>query len=419
MWNYHKFSLPGLFIMVWAMLAMSTAVAANKPPIAKIAKMAAVAEGTLVNLDGSGSIDKDGTIASYAWVQNKGPTVVLTAADTAKPSFIAPPIVKTRMPTKAITLGFKLTVTDQHNAIGKKTVLVTVKPVNAVPVAQAGSDITVGLSKPVTLDGSHSSDDGMLIAYAWRQTKGKKVALKNANKAVASFTSGTVTEDLEFQLVVTDNDRKKAVDTLAVKVTAAPPALLASFNVDKTNLSKGDTVTAGISAISGGSAPYTVKFAWGDGTPEQQTMLADGVAAKSASHTYSTAGSFSLNISVTDAKGITKSQASVLTVTQPVLPLAAEFSLNGTAVLVGDQVQATVKAIVGGSAPYKVKFVWGDGTPAQEFALADGVNSQVAAHNYATNGEFSLIITIADANNGTKTFTIPISVQVAEPLGEC
>ncbi|MCX7099782.1 MAG: PKD domain-containing protein [Methylococcales bacterium] len=419
MWNYPNYSLPGLFIMAWALIAMPIAVAANKPPIATIAKIVAVNEGALVTLDGSSSTDKDGAIAKYAWAQNKGPTVALTAADTAKPSFTAPLIVKTTAPTKTITLGFKLTVTDQQNAVGSKTVLLTVKPVNALPVARAGSDMTVGLSKLVTLDGSHSTDDGKLIAYAWRQTKGKKVALKNANKAQATFTSAKVNEELEFQLTVTDNDKKTAKDTVLVKVSDAPPVLSANFSLDKTSLLIGDTATAGISAITGGVAPYTIKFDWGDGSAVEQIALASGVTAKSASHNYLSAGSFTLNMTVTDAKGITKSQASVLSVAQPPVPLAADFTLNSTAVLVGDQVLATAKAIVGGTGTYKVKFEWGDGTAAQEFALAAGITSQSAPHNYAANGEFSLKITVSDANNGIKTFTVPISVQLAEPLGEC
>lgn len=417
MWN----NLLCVFVLLWGLFATPVLAAANKSPVVAIAKIAAVNEGATVTLDGSGSSDKDGALAKYQWQQTKGSTTVaLTAANTAKAGFTAPSIVKTDKPTVAIKLSFKLTVTDNQNASASKTVVVTVNPVNAVPIAQAGNDMTVGLNKLATLDGSRSTDDGKIVAYAWRQTKGKKVALKNANKSQATFTSANVTEVLEFQLTVTDNDKKTATDTVLVSVTDTPPlALSANFSVDKTSLSKGDAATAGISNIIGGTAPYTVKFAWGDGSATEESVLATGVAAKSVSHVYASAGTFTVSLLVTDAAGASKSHTSVLTVAEPVKPLAAEFTLNNTVVVVGDTVLAAAKNIVGGSAPYKVKYDWGDGTQAQELALAAGVTSQSASHNYAANGEFALVITVTDANNGVKTFTVPITVQVANPLGEC
>lgn len=61
--------------------------------------------GVVVTLDGRGSTDPDGTIASYQWVQTGGPAVTLSGANTATPSFT---------PQAAVTgaYTFTLTVTD-------------------------------------------------------------------------------------------------------------------------------------------------------------------------------------------------------------------------------------------------------------------------------------------------------------------
>ncbi|MEN9423009.1 MAG: hypothetical protein RL122_392 [Pseudomonadota bacterium] len=78
-------------------------------------------EKTLVTLDGSGSKDSDGTLATYAWKQTAGTTVALTGATTAKPTFTAPDVAADT------TLTFELTVTDNKGAIAKDTVSILVK----------------------------------------------------------------------------------------------------------------------------------------------------------------------------------------------------------------------------------------------------------------------------------------------------
>lgn len=85
-------------------------------------------EKTLVTLDGSGSKDSDGTLATYAWKQTAGTTVALTGATTAKPTFTAPDVAADT------TLTFELTVTDNKGAIAKDTVSILVKVVLDVVV---------------------------------------------------------------------------------------------------------------------------------------------------------------------------------------------------------------------------------------------------------------------------------------------
>lgn len=78
----------------------------NLPPIANAGPDQSISAGATVTLDGTGSTDSDGTIASYAWTQTAGDTVTLTGATTATPTFTAPST------NTAQTLTFELTVTD-------------------------------------------------------------------------------------------------------------------------------------------------------------------------------------------------------------------------------------------------------------------------------------------------------------------
>jgi hypothetical protein len=71
-----------------------------------------------VTLTGSSSSDSDGTIASYAWVQQSGASVTLSSNSVAQPTFTAP--------VAGSTLTFQLTVTDNSGASSTDTVSVSV-----------------------------------------------------------------------------------------------------------------------------------------------------------------------------------------------------------------------------------------------------------------------------------------------------
>lgn len=106
-----------------------------------------VAAGATVTLTGSGSSDADGTIASYAWVQLTGPTVVL-AGSGANRTFTAPAII-------AATMTFQLTVTDNLGTTGTDTVLISTIAANtAIPeltedYAGAAAGVTVGIGNSI------------------------------------------------------------------------------------------------------------------------------------------------------------------------------------------------------------------------------------------------------------------------------
>ncbi len=182
-------------------------------------------------MDGQASYDRDGSIASYSWIQTTGPTVTITGASTATPTFTAPPV------NADTTLTFSLTVTDNEGmtSASADTVNVLVKNVNQLPIASAivSPSSTVNKDTLVTLDGSKSSDpDGSTIAsYTWIQTAGSPaLTLSGANTAQATFTAPSLAADttFTFQLTVTDSDGASSlpasVNVVVLKDTSVPPA---------------------------------------------------------------------------------------------------------------------------------------------------------------------------------------------------
>ncbi len=186
----------------------------NNPPVANAGNNQTVNSGALVNLDGTGSTDADGDTLSYSWVQTAGtPTITLTDANTATPSFIAP---------ASGTFTFQLTVDDgSHSDTDSVTITVSV-PGNNPPVASAGPDQAVNSGVTVNLDGSASTDpDGDTLTYSWIQTGGTtQVSLSGANTVSPSFTAPTVSDTLTFQVTVDDGNGLTHTDSVVIVVAS-------------------------------------------------------------------------------------------------------------------------------------------------------------------------------------------------------
>ncbi len=92
-----------------------------------------VSAGAAVTLDGGKSIDSDGSIVHFSWVQVSGPRVKLSNADTELAKFTAPPI------TAEALLTFRLSATDNDGATSSDEVSITVRPI--VATAASGIDV--------------------------------------------------------------------------------------------------------------------------------------------------------------------------------------------------------------------------------------------------------------------------------------
>jgi len=146
--RHQRLASLGLVLLILGAAATAQAAA----PTANAGGNQTVNEQTTVNLDGTGSTD-DGIITTYAWTQVGGPNVTLTGAGTATPSFTAPTVLVADSP---LLLTFQLQVTDDELLTSTDTVQITVNAVNAVPVANAGTDQGVNEGTTVNLNGNGS-----------------------------------------------------------------------------------------------------------------------------------------------------------------------------------------------------------------------------------------------------------------------
>ncbi|MDF1838591.1 MAG: PA14 domain-containing protein, partial [Planctomycetota bacterium] len=173
----------------------------------------AVEENSEVQLRGVG-VDPEGTGLTYTWLQTSGPTVTLSGADTASPTFTAPELLSNT------DVVFELSVSDGTN-VSVDTVTVTVGADNDSPAIDAGADLRVQEDDLVQLRGQATDPEGQGLTYEWIQTAGPSVELMNADSATPTFVAPNLAADAEavFELRVSDGVNT-AVDTMVVQIVA-------------------------------------------------------------------------------------------------------------------------------------------------------------------------------------------------------
>ena len=222
-----------------------------------------------VGVDGSGSTDSDGSIASYSW--NYGDGATGTGA-TGSHTYAANG-----------TYNVTLTVTDNGGLTNSVTQPVTVNLPNLLPTARFTS---AAVDLAVAFDGSTSSDpDQSIVGYAWDFGDGTtqpKSATSSANHTFPGTGTYPVT------LTVTDSEGGPATVTTDVSVLAANVAPVAAFAASVTALSV--SVDAAASTDTDGTI---AAYAWDFGDGSTGT-------GKTASHSYATAGTYQIALTVTD-----------------------------------------------------------------------------------------------------------------------
>jgi subtilisin-like proprotein convertase family protein len=199
----------------------SSGVPGNLPPVADAGTNQQVNEGSLVQLDASGSSDPDGDPLTYLWMQTDGPAVTLDDETAVNPTFTAP------MVPYNLHVRFLLTVNDGRGGSDTDTVTITVMDqptgTNNPPVADAGPDIVVVSGDIGVLDGSNSFDpDGDPLTYLWTVTGGNMglITLSDPTVAVPDFVAPPVggNQFVLFQLTVDDGNGAQASDTVLVTI---------------------------------------------------------------------------------------------------------------------------------------------------------------------------------------------------------
>ena len=277
-----------------------------------------------VTLDGSGSVDPDGSISKYGWALVSGPAGSALSSKT-----IDQPIASN---LAAGVYVFELTVTDNSGATGSDRVTITVKPAvvvpNQAPVANAGYNLTITLPTNSTdLNGSSSFDpDGTIVSYAWSQVSGPATAGLNGAGSVNPKATGLVAGTYVFQLSVKDNDGATSTDqvTVSVKPAAVAPNLapIADAGADGIITLPANTY---VLDASGSSDPdgSIVTYQWSQ-VSGPATAAATFMSNVTVTLTDLKAGSYVFQVKVTDNGGLSSTATMKLTVNPAASTSAAD-----------------------------------------------------------------------------------------------
>ncbi len=167
-----------------------------------------IAPGTLITLDGSGSTDANGDPLTYSWSLSTptGSAAILENPTSVSPTFTA---------DRAGPYVAQLIVND--GTVNSLPATVTITIINVVPVANAGSDQTVGLGL-VTLNGTSSSDNnGDPLTYSWLLSSPPDsiAVLDDPTSPTPTFTAD-LAGIYEVQLVVIDGTQDSPSDSVTI-----------------------------------------------------------------------------------------------------------------------------------------------------------------------------------------------------------
>ncbi len=288
--------------------------------------------------------------------------------------------------TTAGTFLATFSVVDALGGNASWSVFVVVNPTPSVTASASPSATDVGV--PVTFK-SVETGGTPTVGYAWTFGDGSTGTGSSTTHAFRS--AGT------FHARVWANDSVGASGTASTVVTVnALPKVTVSAS--SPSVPAGTSVTFSPS-LTGGTGPDT--YAWN---------FTDGNYAGSAfpTHAFATAGTYLVNLTVTDTVGA-KAYA---TVSVDVTAVVAPLTVTAVATPGGGTTSTTFSftaTATGGSSPYTYSWNFGDGSAAG--------SGSTATYTYTKTGDFAVIVTATDSTGKTASFTVDVSVLASPSTG--
>jgi len=240
------------------------------------------------NFNATQSTDSDGTISTYSWAFGDGTT--------------GSGVTVSKTYTSAGSYNVTLTVTDNSGSATASTQQVTVAATvtNNAPVALF--NITSVKLLVVTVNASKSTDDTGIQSYTW--TWGDGTTTTGVSKSKTYKKAGT------FLITLTVKDlgglSSSVSRNVTVKTTAniAPVCGISACGVwyYQVNCTSNSTDDLGINNYS---------WQWGDGLSNA------GLSLQTGQHTYTTANTYTVTLTVTDTSGVSSSCTKSIVATTP------------------------------------------------------------------------------------------------------
>src|SRR5215210_5958663 len=153
--------------------------------------------------------------------------------------------------------------------------------------------------------------------------------------------------------------------------------------------------------VTGGTVPYTYSWAFGDGSVESDDD-------ESIDHTFDVAGTYNVDLTVTDSTGRTVSD-SILITGEPAPPLTAVEITSRDTEGVAPATFDFEANVTGGTVPYTYSWDFGDGS-------VESGDDETVDHTFNIAGTYTVTATVTDSTGRTVSDSILITVEAPPPL---
>ena len=225
--------------------------------------------------------------------------------------------------------------------------------------------------------------DSVITSWHWDFGDGTTSLIQNPSH---SYTNNGI---YNVNLTVANKDGFTHSFSLVIPISNSPP--VANFTYTRTGYSV--TTSASTSQDEDGSITHYI-WNWGDG---------NNTYGKTSQHIYSTDGTYTITLNITDNDGSTQQITKILTFIPPV----ASFSFT-------PNTPSDKDTIIFSDASYDP-----DGTIQNwEWTLGDGaiVNTQNLTYEYHDNGIYNITLTVIDDTSLTSTITKTLMVTNIPPM---
>jgi PKD repeat protein len=237
--------------------------------------------------------------------------------------------------------------------------------------------------------------------YLWTWGDGTPTSSTTSVSAPHTFaTAGTYTVSVK----VTDSSaiQQSVTATSTLTVVAPTPVLTAAFTISPNTAQVGVSL-AFTGTVSGGNAPYTISWSYGDGLTDSGSPVI---------HAYGAPGTYTVTMTVTDSSTPTQSAAVIhtVTITQPPPPtLVCSMSWSPTVVIVNQPATFTVTSS-GGVPPYSYGWNFADGSSSFQ-------GGAQVSHTFTRTGNFNVTVLVGDSASGQCPLLSTVTVQNANGSG--
>ena len=280
-------------------------------------------------------------------------------------------------------------VNHSFNMPGTYTVTVTVADANAKTATAIASILVNPLTLAVTISGPTTGTVGSAVTFtatgsggttpytfAWTSTPSSPASATGASFSTTYSTIGTFI----VSVTITDANANTSIASQNVTIVALP--ISANFTVS-TSPTIGVQVTF-VAFASGGTGGYTYGWNFGDNT---------NATGNPASHAYTTVGSLTVTLIVTDSSMTQTTITQIITVSPPApAPLSTSFTMSSTSAQAGQPVTFSATSS-GGTSPYTYSWNFGDSSVSTENPVS---------HSFAA-GNYTVTLTVTDSSVPNET----------------